>query len=235
MHWPRNIKESAFDKAWEFDDNNFWLCVFEMYREKIQIKKSEIAVGNLQKIFSATFKISGVKGFQAMSLRDLSYESGISMGGLYSYIGSKNDLASMIEGVLRHHIDLVTNNLIEESLAPLESLKAIIFGALYMMERLSPWYYFCFMELKGLPRERQEKALEIELRFERFLIDGLNRGEEIEVFKCENSDLLASQITAQLQQWHLKPWKFKLKNISLLQYADYCYQSLLNGLDLSPG
>lgn len=104
-----------------------------------------------------------------------------------------------------------------------------------MMERLSPWYYFCFMELKGLPRERQEKALEIELRFERFLIDGLNRGEEIEVFKCENSDLLASQITAQLQQWHLKPWKFKLKNISHLQYADYCYQSLLNRLDLSSG
>lgn len=93
-----------------------------MYREKIQIKKSEIAVGNLQKIFSATFKISGVKGFQAMSLRDLSYESGISVGGLYSYIGSKNDLASMVEGVLRHYIDLVTNNLIEESLAPLESL-----------------------------------------------------------------------------------------------------------------
>ena len=45
-----------------------------------------------------------------------------------------------------------------------------------MMERLSPWYYFCFMELKGLPRAKQENALEIELRFERVLIDGLNRG-----------------------------------------------------------
>jgi hypothetical protein len=110
---------------------------------------------------------------------------------------------------------------------------AIIFGALYMMERLSPWYYFCFMELKGLPRAKQERPLEIELRFEHVLIDGLNRGEEIEVFKCGNTDLLASQITAQLQQWHLKPWKFKLKNISLPQCADYCYQSLLSGLDLS--
>lgn len=233
VSWPRDTKESAFDESWSFNDNNFWLSVFEMYRENIQIKKSEIAVRNLQKIFSATFKISGVKGFQAMSLRDLSLESGISMGGLYSYIGSKNDLASMIEGGLRHHIDLVTNNLVEEGLKPLDSLKALIFGALYMMERLSPWYYFCFMELKGLPRDKQEKALEIELRFERFVIDSLKRGEQTHMFKCENPDLLASQVTAQLQQWHLKPWKFKLKKISLPQYADYCYQSLLNGLDRS--
>ena len=67
------------------------------------------------------------------------------------------------------------------------------------------------------------------------MIEGLNRGVQIKVFKGENADLFASQITAQLQQWHLKPWKFKLKNISLPQSVDYCFQNLLNGLDLPPG
>ena len=67
-----------------------------MHKEKMQIKNEKIAIPNLQKIFEATFKLSNTHGFQGMSLRDLSKETGISMGGLYSYIGSKNDLASVI-------------------------------------------------------------------------------------------------------------------------------------------
>ncbi|WP_436411649.1 hypothetical protein [Variovorax ginsengisoli] len=37
-----------------------------------------------------------------MSLRDLSRESGLSMGGLYGYIKTKDDLAAMIEDVVRY-------------------------------------------------------------------------------------------------------------------------------------
>jgi hypothetical protein len=38
-----------------------------------------------------------------MSLRDLCKEAGLSMGGLHGYIGTKDDLAAMIEDVVRYH------------------------------------------------------------------------------------------------------------------------------------
>jgi AcrR family transcriptional regulator len=41
-------------------------------------------------------------GFRAMNLRDLCGETGLSMGGLYGYIASKDQLAEMIEDVVRH-------------------------------------------------------------------------------------------------------------------------------------
>ena len=225
--WPVNTDMEALQRAWVLEGEQFWRSVFEMHREKMQIKNPKVAVGNLEKIFTATFRLANSKGFQAMSLRDLSRETGISMGGLYAYIGSKNDLASVIEGVLRNYIDQVIGGLTNANLAPVQRLKAIIFGEIYMMQILNPWYYFCFMELKGLDREQQEQAMELELRFERILIDAFKTGISQGQFTCANPELLAAAVTAQLQQWHLKHWKFKLRNVSMEEYVQYVFDNLL--------
>ncbi len=228
--WPIEISEQSFDEAWSFEGEAFWRSVFEMHKHKMEIKNPKIAIGNLEKIFSATFALANSKGFQAMSLRDLSRETGISMGGLYAYIGSKNDLASVIEGVLRHTIDQIVGGLADHQLEPLQSLRAIVFGEIFAMEKLSPWYYFCFMELKGLPREQQQQTLELELRFEGILMDAIEAGVASGQFVCAQPELLASQVTAQLQQWHLKQWKFKLREIGKQEYAQFVFESLLKSL-----
>lgn len=228
--WPIEISAQTFDEAWSFEGEAFWRSVFEMHKHKMEIKNPKIAIGNLEKIFSATFALANSKGFQAMSLRDLSRETGISMGGLYAYIGSKNDLASVIEGVLRNTIDQIIGGLADHQLEPLQSLRAIVYGEIFAMEKLSPWYYFCFMELKGLPREQQQQTLELELRFEGILMDAIQAGVASGQFVCAQPELLASQVTAQLQQWHLKQWKFKLREIGTQDYAQFVFESLLRCL-----
>ncbi len=225
--WPEEISLEAFRRAWILEGEEFWTSVFEMHRDKIQIKNPKVAIGNLEKIFNATFKLANSKGFQAMSLRDLSSESGISMGGLYAYIGSKNELASVIEGVLRNYIDKVIGELLTADLDPVDRLRAIINGELFMMQLLNPWYYFCYMELKGLDREQQQQAMDLELRFDGLLVDAINAGVENGQFVCSNPELLASSITGQLQQWHLKHWKFKLRDVTLEQYAAHVFDNLL--------
>ncbi len=226
-HWPIETSIEAFRNSWALTGEPFWRSVFEMHKDKMQIKNPNVAITNLEKIFTATFRLANTKGFQAMSLRDLSRETGISMGGLYAYIGSKNDLASVIEGVLRNYIDQVIGGLAKENLAPVEFLRAIIFGEIYMIQILNPWYYFCYMELKGLPREQQQQAMELELRFESYLIAAFQAGVKSGQFVCDNPELLASHVTAQLQQWHLKHWKFKHRDIGMQEYAANVLDNLL--------
>jgi AcrR family transcriptional regulator len=228
--WPIEISVDSFNAAWKLEGESFWHSVFETHKQKMEIKNPNIAIGNLEKIFTATFGLANNKGFQAMSLRDLSRETGISMGGLYAYIGSKNDLASVIEGMLRNTIDQIIGGLAAHDLEPLDSLRAIVYGQIYAMEKLSPWYYFCFMELKGLPREQQQKTLELELRFEKILMEAIAAGVDSGQFRCEQAELLASQVTAQLQQWYLKQWKFKLREIGTQEYAQYVFECLLRCL-----
>ena len=228
--WPVEISMESFNEAWVLEGETFWRSVFEMHKHKMEIKNPKIAIGNLEKIFSATFILANAKGFQAMSLRDLSRETGISMGGLYAYIGSKNDLASLIEGVLRNTIEQIVGGLNAHGLEPVQCIRAIVYGEIFAMEKMSPWYYFCFMELKGLPREQQKQTLELELRFEGILIDAILEGVASGQFVCDQPKLLASQVTAQLQQWHLKQWKFKLRDIGKQEYARFVFETLLKCL-----
>ena len=228
--WPIKISVESFNEAWPLEGEIFWRSVFEIHKNKIEVKNPSIAIRNLEKIFSATFALANTKGFQAMSLRDLSRETGISMGGLYAYIGSKNDLASAIEGVLRSTIEQIIGGLNSDDLEPLQCLRAIIYGEIFAMEKLSPWYYFCFMELKGLPREQQQQTLELELRFEGILLEAIHSGVISGQFVCVQPELLASQVTAQLQQWHLKRWKFRLREVGKQEYAKFVFVTLLKCL-----
>ena len=225
--WPKDTSFRAFRERWSLEGEPLWRSVFEMHKDKMQIKNASVAIANLEKIFTATFKLANSKGLQAMSLRDLSKETGISMGGLYAYIGSKNDLASVIEGVQRQYIDQVIGGLTDSNLEPIDCLCAIIFGEIYMMEIMNPWYYFCFMELKGLSKEQQQFALNVELRFEDILMGSINKGVEAGQFTCDKPELLASQVTAQLQQWHLKHWKFKLREVKTEEYAQFVFDNLM--------
>jgi uncharacterized protein YjaG (DUF416 family) len=57
---------------------------YDLFKDLIEIKNKKIAVEKLKKIITATFKLSASQGFANMSLRQLSEETKISMGGLYS-------------------------------------------------------------------------------------------------------------------------------------------------------
>ncbi|MEX2129863.1 MAG: hypothetical protein WD772_00125, partial [Pseudohongiellaceae bacterium] len=140
------------------------------------------------------------------------------------------DLASAIEEVLRHHVDKVIGSLSELNLHPVQQLKAIVYGDLYMNDILSPWYYFCFMEAKGLPREQQERAMQLELKFEQMLIDVFMRGTKLGLFDCQEPELLASHVTGMVQQWYVKRWKFKRKQTDIETYAGFVFDNLMQNL-----
>ncbi|MGB4247935.1 MAG: TetR/AcrR family transcriptional regulator [Pseudohongiellaceae bacterium] len=232
--WPQDISIDAFRRTWVLEGEPLWRRVFDTHRDKMQIKNPQVAVGNLEKIFTCTFRLANSKGFQAMSLRDLSRETGISMGGLYAYIGSKDDLASAIEEVLRITIDDVMSDKAVLDLGPLHRLKAIIYGDIYMNDIMHPWYYFCYLEAKGLSREQREAAMQMEVKFDERLQETFAAGVAAGLFKVDKIALLAANTTSMLQQWYLKRWKFQLMGTRIDEYAAFVYDTTLRNLGYDP-
>lgn len=232
--WPQDISIDAFRRTWVLEGEPLWRRVFDTHRDKMQIKNPHVAVGNLEKIFTCTFRLANSKGFQAMSLRDLSRETGISMGGLYAYIGSKDDLASAIEEVLRITIDDVMSDKAVLDLGPLHRLKAIIYGDIYMNDIMHPWYYFCYLEAKGLSREQREAAMQMEVKFDERLQETFAAGVAAGLFKVDKIALLAANTTSMLQQWYLKRWKFQLMGTRIDEYAAFVYDTTLRNLGYDP-
>lgn len=232
--WPHDISLAAFRNAWQFEGEALWQRVFDTHRDKMQIKNPHIALPNLERIFTCTFQLANARGFQAMSLRDLSRATGISMGGLYAYIGSKDDLAAAIEEVLRCALDDVMSEQKVLDLAPVQRLRAIIYGDLYMNDIMHPWYYFCYLEAKGLSREQREAAMQMELKFDARLLQTFEDGVAAGLFSGESLALLAANTTAMLQQWYLKRWKFSRSGTRIEDYARFVLDTTLHTLGWRP-
>src|SRR3990167_8419254 len=106
---PVSFTIAEFRNVTPIDESNVWEVLYQRNCERISVKRRDTAIENLKKIFAANFRLANSVGFRAMTLRDLCRETGLSMGGLYGYIESKDQLAAMIEDTVRHVTEVLPN------------------------------------------------------------------------------------------------------------------------------
>ena len=205
-----------FKKIYGASTQDISLEVYKNNRDTIKIKKEKTAVNNLEKIFSAVFSISFKKGFQAMSMRDLSQKTGMSLGALYAYFKGKKALLQIIQtqgwAIIKKDLDQVSKT----HEGPHERLRAVIKAHVFLSELFRPWFYFTFMEARNI-----EAAKSMEDHTQKILMEILEAGEHQGVFKPGNPELTASMIKAMQQEWYLKRWKYKKLKVSVDQFADH--------------
>jgi AcrR family transcriptional regulator len=212
---------AEFQKQVSLAKQDIYREVFAENRKTIRVKKEDTVVRNLERIFEATLKISNKKGFQAMSMRDLSREANLSMGALYSYFASKEELLEM----LQHQRRTITKRILAEHVMaehnPVAKLNVAIQTHLYLSEIMQPWFYFAYMETKNLSKRQQAEAIESELYTENIFTEILDQGQAMGVFLIQNTQLTASLIKSMLQDWYLKRWKYARRKITVDQYAKF--------------
>ena len=208
-----------FKSEWQLSRQDICRDIFENHREHIQVKKEAIAIRNLANIVDATLYLANKKGFQAMSLRDLSAEAGLSMGALYAYFRGKEDLVAMLQATGRRVTQRVLSTSVKQEERPYPRLVRSLRTHLYLSEVLQPWFYFTFMEAKHLPRAERQRAVEAERWSERLFLDILEAGQDEGCFREIDNRMLAAMIKALLQDWYLKRGKYRERNIPVDTYA----------------
>lgn len=194
---------------------------FDEKQDGGKIRRDSTVVRNLDRIFGAVLKISNQKGFKAMSMRDLSRESGLSMGALYNYFSGKDDLLEMLQHQQRQISATILERSVAEASDPLEKLRSMVVTHLYLSEAMQPWFYFSYMETKNLSGEEREKAIESERATEKIICDILIEGQRQGVFAEKDPLLSASLIKAMLQDWYLKRSKYAERKITVERYAEF--------------
>lgn len=193
--------------------------IFLENRPSIKIKKEKVVVKNLVTIFEATLKLSNEKGFHAMSLRDLCRETGLSMGGLYSYFSGKEELLEIIQDQGRRMVVKILTESIEGEQEAVKRLEAAIRAHLYLSEVMQAWFFFAYMETRYFRKEEHKKAIAGELYTEEIFVKILDDGKRRGCFHFDNSNLTAAVIKAILQDWYLKRWKYSRRGVSVEDYA----------------
>lgn len=198
------------------DGVNIWAYLLDRNAERITVKRRKPALENLEKIFNATFKLANEVGFRAMNLRDLCGETGLSMGGLYGYISNKDQLAEMIEDVVRHATHEMPL-LFVELRDPLDRIEALIRASIYISEILQPWFYFVFMDSRVLQPQQRNTAKDSELHVQSVIADIIML---IPDRPRGSADLMAAHIMAMFQDWYVKRWKYRAAAVDPDRFAD---------------
>ncbi len=196
--------------------DTIWTYLVDRNAERIGVKRRKPALENMERIFKATFKLANEVGFRAMSLRDLCRETGLSMGGLYGYIEGKDQLAEMIEDVVRHATEELPR-MFGHIEPPLARLEALVRGTIYLSEILQPWFYFVYMDSRVLNFEQRGMAKGSELAMQS-LISGIL--DELRPPVAGNSTLIAAHMVAMFQDWYLKRWKYRAAKVQVDDFAD---------------
>jgi AcrR family transcriptional regulator len=211
----------SFEKQVAVSTEDICREIFVSRSGSIKIKKEPVAVKNLVKIFRATLKLANRKGFHAMSLRDLCAESGMSMGGLYAYFKSKEELLTLIQEQGRAIVARVMGDQLAGLDNAARALDVAIRSHLYLSEVLQPWFFFSYMETRFFHAEEGKRAIAGELQTEGIFSGILEKGIADGVFTIGDPLLVASAIKALLQDWYLKRWKYSRRKISVEAYADF--------------
>jgi AcrR family transcriptional regulator len=222
MIYKEFIETSAISKE------RLYREIYRANRGKIQVKKEATVVRNLNRIFDATLKLSNAKGFQAMSMRDFSRETGLSLGALYAYFASKDELLEMILSQGRKMVETILTEHLAACRNPVEKLETAVRLHLYLTEALQAWFYFSFMEAKNMNPIEREKTIKSEMATDRLMAEILDEGQRSGHFKPRDAILSAGVIKALLQDWYVKRWKFARRGIDVDRYADFVLEFIMS-------
>jgi AcrR family transcriptional regulator len=171
------------------------------------------------------------KGFHGTSIREIAAESGMSMGQLYHYISSKDDILFL---VYKHLQELWYEYLVEvgfeDTEDSLERLLRAVQSTIEFPAKNRKLFQFIFSESKYLDKEHLKVILEMDNRnvsgFFRKLLEEVSKEYPIE---CD-LDLAARLITfitvfIALRGWNLKKWPVE-------EVVDFMGIFILKGLGL---
>lgn len=218
------------------DFSNEVLCraILDRHRDTISVQKPEFAIRKLSVIIAAALDLSNTKGFHAMSLRDLSRASGVSMGGLYAYFDSKTTLLRMILEEVTARVRQVLSPGPAGEDDPLRQLEWLIATHIHLTEAMLPWFTFAFMEAKNFPPSERRMAVDSEELTEAYFAEVIRRGVSAGRFRADTSPLLASLIKPMLQEWYVKRSKYRRRGVEIDTYVA-TVQEIVRNSCLPPG
>jgi AcrR family transcriptional regulator len=211
---------AEFKKRFAYSEDRLYALLFKRNHALIGIRREKFAVRNLKKILRATFKLVPKIGFQAMSLRDLLAETGLSMGGIYLTITNKDNIAIIVKDA----VTMVCDDIVAQSKAesdPAVAMEVLIKGYLYTSLLLQPWFYFLYFETRSLPPEHQNDSKNIE-RSQVAELERLISQLQISPGQDYPAEFLATMVLTMVQERYLKPWKYKQPASTIDDYVDNC-------------
>ena len=183
------------------------------------IKDKELVNVRRQELVNAAVELFVQKGFHKTTVREIAREFGMSMGTLYDYIRTKEDILFLV----CDHISKSVSDKLQSTLTgkkdPDENLRNAIRDYFTIIDEIQDYTLLLYQETKSLNKKERKYVLHAEndlvAIFEGIIAQGIR--EKVFNIKKETARLLAHNIMVEGQMWAFRRWALR-KDFTLKQY-----------------
>lgn len=194
------------------------------------IKDENKIIARRQQIIDAGVKLFKEKGFHRATTRELAKAAGFSIGTLYEYIRTKEDVLFLVCDNIFNEVTKCLTDFPSDT-GTIEGLKQAIRQYYLLIDQMPEEFTIMYQETKSLQKAAMhyilDKELEMVAIFERLLKDCVEAG------NLSLSDdaiyLAANQIVVQGQSWAFRKWALQ-KRYTIDQYIKLQTTMFLQGI-----
>ncbi|MGG1675775.1 TetR/AcrR family transcriptional regulator [Neobacillus sp. NRS-1170] len=171
------------------------------------------------------------KGFHRTTTREIAKAAGFSIGTLYEYIRTKEDVLYLVCDSIYDHVSERLEQDLSVKKGTLESLKLGIANFFHVMDEMQSEVLVMYQEVKSLSKDALPYVLKKEeamvAMFENLLSRCIENG-ELELTE-QQVKIIAHNIFVQGQMWGFRRWALR-KLFTLDEYIELQTEQLLSGL-----
>ena len=201
----------SFLREWEMKKKS--IRTFSTDEELIKKKRKEIAEKAIALFID--------KGYLKTTTREIAKICGMSTGALYHYIGSKEDILSILSQTAISILEEISKENFQSpaSLRPTEKLQIALKKYLQNIDRAQDMILFYYQESRNLPKEALKKVLSVDALSLRILEEILLEGSKLGEFDVPNPQLAANNIIVLCDNWVFRRW-FLRHHFSLNEFIE---------------
>lgn len=173
------------------------------------------------------------KGFHRTTTREIAKAAGFSIGTLYEYIRTKEDVLYLVCDSIYDHVSERLQQDLKEKQGTLESLKLGIANYFMVIDELQEEILVMYQEAKSLTKDALpyvlKKEIEMAGMFEKLLTLCVENGEL--TLTAKQMKLMSHDIIVKGHMWSFRRWEMQ-KLFTLDEYIELQTELLLSGINV---
>ena len=188
-----------------------------------QIKNPDLVVRRRRQIVDAAVPLFIQNGFHKTTTRQIARAAGFSIGSLYEYVTSKEDVLYLVCEAIHAEVEQGLAEALAHATKGRDALAEVIreyFGVCY---RMSDHILLIYRETSSLPSQWRKRVLENEVRLTGLFVEviaGLITYGDLPPLDEHSIDLIAHNISVLGHMWTFRRW-FLSRHYSIEDYTEH--------------
>jgi len=199
------------------------------------VKDEKLVALRREQMIKGAVQLFKQKGFPRTTTREIAKAAGFSIGTLYEYIRTKDDVLYLVCDSIYEHVKERLEEVVCTEKGSIESLKIAITNYFKVMDELQEEVLIMYQEVRFLPKESLPYVLEKEFQMVGMFENILEQCTENGTFTLNKKEiqLLAHNIFIQGQMWGFRRWASQ-KLYTLEEYTEMQIRYVLQGAHMLP-